>query len=74
MKLLLVLALSIFSSVFAASEQLQLRGVVREEVYLELKAGKIVLKSNAKHRNIPVKINRRPSSLAHHEQIELVIP
>ena len=74
MKLVYLLPLFIFSTVWADSDQLFLRGVVREQVAIEMNEGQVEVRHNSQYKNIPLRINRHPSSLAAYEQVEVVVP
>lgn len=76
MKTIFFVLFFISSLVSAQSSDLQLRGVVQEEIFVEVSGedSSLQVKTNAIDRNIPVRISRRPSSIIGHEQLEIIIP
>lgn len=74
MKLVLFLPLLFISIAEASSDQLLLRGVVKEQISIEINQGQVEIKTNAENKNIPVRINRKPAAVAGLEQIEVIVP
>lgn len=74
MKIVYFLPLFFLSIASADSDQLSLRGVVREELHVEISQERVEVRSNSQRKDIPFKISRSPSSIAGFEQLEVVVP